>query len=438
MGAAATATYSRSQETDADELGMKWAMTSGYDPLGAIRLFDLFEQKGMSTSYSFFNSHPTNADRIQNIRAIAATLKNEKAKLAEAESTLKTTQRTIDAELKDTQEIVALNGLIDQQLLKEVPKSDAAINGVKAFNSKNYSEAKIYFEECSQSGELVCINNLGVIYSNGLGVPKNIEMSSRLFKQAADGGLARAYFNYGGTLSGKVNISETLQTFEKASEMGSASAMGVFAYLSTIAPKDELQKLHTPTDKLISYAKVSAMRGTPSGQVALGSYYRIGFGVEKNLYLSETNLKLAAPNDDRADAELFILYDRDLKNPGVAEEYKKRIFDKKETRAMGSIVGNYCKGAPTLYDNDCITWVKESALSGAPYNIMFLYGTLLFDGVGFGIKKDRVEGLAWIILSKNKGVLLANNTYERLKTTLTDYEISMANKRAIEISSSFS
>ena len=69
---------------------------------------------------------------------------------------------------------------------------------------------------------------------------------------------------------------------------------------------------------------------------------------------------------------------------------------------------------------------------------MFLYGTLLFDGVGFGIKKDRVEGLAWIILSKNKGVLLANNTYERLKTTLTDYEISMANKRAIEISSSFS
>jgi hypothetical protein len=437
MGVAATATYSRSQETDADELGLKWAMTSGYDPLGAIRLFNLFEQKGMSTSYSFFNSHPTNADRIQNIKSIAATLKNEKAALAQAENMFKTTQKAIDVELKDTQEIVALNGLIDQELLKEVPKSASAISGVKAFNNKNYPEAKSHFEECALSGELVCINNLGVIYSNGLGIPKNVEMSLKLFKQAGDGGLARAYKNYAGALSGKVNISETLQAYEKASDLGSASAMGALAFLSTLGPDREFQKLHTPHSKLISYAKVSAMRGVPSGLLALGTYYRRGFGIEKNLYLAETNLKLAAPNDDRADGELFILYDRDLKNPAMAEEYKKRIFDKKEARAMAVVVGNYCKGAPTSFDNDCVTWVKETAFSGSSFTLTNTYGTLLFDGVGFGVKKDRVEGLAWIITSKNSGYIRANEIYEKLKPTLTDQEIFMANKRAIEIKSSF-
>lgn len=436
LGAATTATFSRGQEIDADELGLKWASTAGYDPLGAIRLFEFFDKNGMSTSYSFFNTHPTNADRIQNIRAIASAIKTEKANLARAESSMKTSQKAIMSELTESESIVALNNFIDQQLLKEVPKSDAAINGVKAFNNKNYSEAKSYFVECSQSGELICLNNLGVIYLNGLGVPKNIEMSLRLFKQAADGGSARSYFNYATTLTGKVSTSETLQTLEKASEMGSASAMGVFAWVAKTT--QEMQKLHTPTDKLISYAKVSAMRGTPSGQIALGSYYRTGFGVEKNLYLAETNLKLAAPYDGRADGELYMLYDRDLKNPALAETYKKRIFDKKQVGAMSVVVGNYCKGAVSSYDNDCVTWLKESSLSGAPYSLMRLYGSLLFDGVGFGIKKDRIEGLSWIIISKNKGILSANNTYERLKPNLTDYEISMANKRAAEISASFS
>ena len=426
LGAATTATFSRSQEIDADELGLKWASTAGYDSLGAIRLFAFFEQVGMNNSYSLLNTHPTNADRIKNIRSISAALKRDGDASAQNERAL-----------KDTPEIISLNNLADQDLLLGAPKSNAANRGIKTFNEGDYVNAKKDFEECATDGELVCLNNLGVIYLNGLGTNKDVGFAKKLFKQAGDRGLARAYKNYAASLGIGANFSDMVFAYIKASELGSPEAMGALAYLSLLELDDKTRGIFPREELLTNYAKVSAMRGVKSGQLALGSFYRNGIGVQKNLSLAEANLRLASSSDVRADGELFTLYDQDFNDSKLAQEYRRKIFAKKEYVAMDVVISNYCKGAYNSFTRSCVEWVRDSANAGAT-GAAITYGILLYDGVASGIKQDRVEGLSWILVAKLRGHKKAGEVYDSIQRGLSADEVLRVNKRATEIGSSFS
>jgi len=66
------ATYSRSQESEADKLGMRLAARSGYDPTALADILSHLEADvemltGKKHKSSFFDSHPTTPDRVENI-----------------------------------------------------------------------------------------------------------------------------------------------------------------------------------------------------------------------------------------------------------------------------------------------------------------------------------------------------------------------------------
>ncbi len=58
--------YSRQQEDEADELGVKLAAAAGFDPEGAIRALHRFETADVR--FAFFSTHPPTADRIRRLR----------------------------------------------------------------------------------------------------------------------------------------------------------------------------------------------------------------------------------------------------------------------------------------------------------------------------------------------------------------------------------
>jgi predicted Zn-dependent protease len=58
-----TKSYSRDEERESDELGIKWAMESGYSPCGFVRLFRKV-QATESSPLSFIASHPVTSERI--------------------------------------------------------------------------------------------------------------------------------------------------------------------------------------------------------------------------------------------------------------------------------------------------------------------------------------------------------------------------------------
>jgi predicted Zn-dependent protease len=60
--------YTRPQESEADDLGLKWLIAAGYDPRGMERLFDLLGRQ--SSLPAFISTHPAPDDRAAKIREL--------------------------------------------------------------------------------------------------------------------------------------------------------------------------------------------------------------------------------------------------------------------------------------------------------------------------------------------------------------------------------
>jgi predicted Zn-dependent protease len=61
--------FSRQQETEADELGLLYMARAGYDPHEAISFWERMSQIGGAQPPAYLSTHPSNAQRIQNLQA---------------------------------------------------------------------------------------------------------------------------------------------------------------------------------------------------------------------------------------------------------------------------------------------------------------------------------------------------------------------------------
>ena len=63
--------YSRSDETEADSIGMMYMAKAGYDPRAALRIWERAAQQstGSDPAASIFSTHPADSTRLQNLRA---------------------------------------------------------------------------------------------------------------------------------------------------------------------------------------------------------------------------------------------------------------------------------------------------------------------------------------------------------------------------------
>jgi len=63
--------YSRDEEREADERGMRLASIAGYSPCGMTRVGDVIKQDTPDASYSFLSTHPNTDDRIKAAQKLA-------------------------------------------------------------------------------------------------------------------------------------------------------------------------------------------------------------------------------------------------------------------------------------------------------------------------------------------------------------------------------
>lgn len=79
VGGAWLSRYSRSQESEADRIGIRTAAQAGYDPAALADMLlcldqDVTSQTGQQRRFSFFDSHPMTESRLKDIRTRAAAL----------------------------------------------------------------------------------------------------------------------------------------------------------------------------------------------------------------------------------------------------------------------------------------------------------------------------------------------------------------------------
>lgn len=68
IGTAFSTSFTRDQEREADQLGIQWMKANGYNPAGAVRMFEKFEQMQGNNLLPFFQTHPNPGERIENAR----------------------------------------------------------------------------------------------------------------------------------------------------------------------------------------------------------------------------------------------------------------------------------------------------------------------------------------------------------------------------------
>jgi predicted Zn-dependent protease len=62
--------HSRTQEAEADHIGVIMMAKAGYDPHGAVALWENFAKLGGNRQPEFLSTHPAPSSRIANLKAL--------------------------------------------------------------------------------------------------------------------------------------------------------------------------------------------------------------------------------------------------------------------------------------------------------------------------------------------------------------------------------
>lgn len=84
---AVTRSYSRDDERAADQLGVEYMVKAGFDPFGSVHLQEKLGAAAKGTSLSFLSTHPSNKERVENMKYLAQEYQQKAAPSTEATDT---------------------------------------------------------------------------------------------------------------------------------------------------------------------------------------------------------------------------------------------------------------------------------------------------------------------------------------------------------------
>lgn len=117
-----------------------------------------------------------------------------------------------------------------------VPAKAAFLEGVAAYNRGDYAAAADIWREDAAAGDAAAQRNLGLLYLNGQGVPKNEAAAAEWFRRSSDQGFPRASANLGEMYLRGVGVprdpERAVTFFQRAAEAGLAEAQYNLAILT--------------------------------------------------------------------------------------------------------------------------------------------------------------------------------------------------------------
>lgn len=130
-------------------------------------------------------------------------------------------------------------------LLLGASASAGVYEGWTAARRGDYATALAEFRRLAEEGNFVAQYNLGIMYANGQGVPRDLVEAATWFDKAAKGGDARAQFNLGNMYARGQGVPQDLSRaadwYAKAAEQGLADAqygLGRLYYMGAGVKRD--------------------------------------------------------------------------------------------------------------------------------------------------------------------------------------------------------
>ncbi|KAI9325701.1 hypothetical protein DFJ73DRAFT_198142 [Zopfochytrium polystomum] len=201
---------------------------------------------------------------------------------------------------------------------------------------KDPSMAAPWFRKAAEQGNAAAQNNLGLMYRNGNGVPKNLTETLRWFREAANQGDPDGLHNLGILYSDGEGVAQDLAEaavwFRKAAEKGHAQSQANLGMLYKHG-----QGVQRDLAAAAHWFKKAADQGNADGLTHLGFLYRDGDGVPMDLHKAADLFQKAAENGDaNAQSELHFLY---LSGRGVPKDPAKAFYWAQKSAQQGSAAG---------------------------------------------------------------------------------------------------
>jgi TPR repeat protein len=236
--------------------------------------------------------------------------------------------------------------------------------------SGDYQQALAWYRKAAEQGYAAAENNLGNMYNEGHGVPKDDAQGVSWIRKAAERGFAVAQNNLGYSyLEGGGVAKDAVQAatwYRKAAEQGFAMAQNSLGYLyqrGIGVAKDAVQAA--------TWYRKAAEQGYAASQNSLGYLYQQGVGVAKDYVQAASWYRKAAEQGHvQAQLNLGIMY---INGVGVPKD-----------------------------DLQAFAWTQKAAAQGnaqAQFNLGTMYD------YGEGVTKDETQGFNWICRSAEKGDL---------------------------------
>ncbi len=269
---------------------------------------------------------------------------------------------------------------------------------------KNLTEAIKWYRKAADQGDALAQNNLGRCYMNGEGLPKDPYEAVLWYRKAAEHGLSVAQNALGSCYMTGLGLEkdpyEAVLWYRKAAEHGLEIAqnnLGSCYFYGEGLPKDNYEA--------VKWYRKAADQNEAFAQYNLGLCYMNGKGLPKDSYEAVKWFRKAA-NQDHAFAQhnLGLCY---LNGEGLSKDSYEAVKWFKKAADLGNANAQtnlgYCffNGVGLIKNSfEAVIWYRKAADQGnadAQYLLGFCYE------YGQGIVKDNIEAIKWYRKAAEQG-----------------------------------
>jgi TPR repeat protein/predicted acylesterase/phospholipase RssA len=307
------------------------------------------------------------------------------------------------------------------------------------------------FESPTEQGDAKAYFKLGVRYSVGLGVEKNMKRAIEFFEAAAKKGIIAAQLNLGiAYLYGdgiEKNPEKAYEYFKAATNQGYSHAAGeMFASELIVVANREVVEMQLnlrtycllndgigkDVKKAVQYFEAAANQEDINAQLSLGKCYLHGDGVEKDAKKAVQYFEIAAKQGNaEAQFNLGICY---LNGYGVEKNSKKSVqyfeaaANQGDINAKFSLSNCYLHGEGTKKNEKKALQYLEDAASHGHMNAQLSLGKFYLDGNG--TEKDVKKAIQYFESAAKQGN--SNAQYNLGKLYLQGYDVEKNMEQAVQ------
>ena len=304
LGAAmVSAKFTRDQEREADQYGLRYMVSAGYNPAGAIRIAETFAKEGSGGIGLFFDSHPGWDEREALLKAMIA----DDFSIAEAyaKGQVETGTQVASTSSRPSE---AVDGSASTEAS---PAQSLYTEAMHALRQDDPARAAAALKKAVELNYAPAQAMLGFLYAHGQGVAKDEAEAVRLYRLAADQGDALGRSNLGYMyLAGRGGLApdaaEAERLFQLASDQGYAMAQvnlgRMYAHgLGGLARDDA---------EAVRLYRMAANQGFTAGVTNLGFMYSHGRGglLKDDAEAARLYWLAASRGDAAALADLGVMY----------------------------------------------------------------------------------------------------------------------------------